>query len=107
MPVLSFCQIASEYTSSKRFCASTTGRIELSAFASPLSSGSRGSTIGSGKASIASACLETMTLCSHPLFERKPPSPSELSLLSSALLRSFHQFSAATTRLSRLAFPVL
>ena len=81
--------------------------IEPSMAASASSSGSRGRMTGSGKASIASACLDTITLCSHPLFERKPPSESVLSRRSSAALRSFHQFSAATTRRSRLALPAL
>ena len=74
--------------------------------ASGRSSGSRGRMFGSGKASIASACLETITLCSHPDTAWKPPSGSWL-FRSSAEFRSFHQFSAATVRRSTLALPAL
>ena len=57
---------------------------------------------------MASACLETMTLWSQPLTARKSPAeeaPGRLS--SSKRLRSFHQFSAAMTRRSRLCLPAL
>ncbi len=50
--------------------------------ASALSLSSRGSMLGSGKASIASACFETITLCSQPDTAWNPPMPSVFFLSS-------------------------
>ena len=56
---------------------------------------------------MASACLETMTLCSQPDFALKSAGLGDVVLASSISLWIFHQFSAAFARLSTLALPAL
>ena len=107
VPYFILAHIASLHVASKAFCSSTHGTIADSIFASCLSPSSRGKMFGSGYDSTASACLLTMTLCSHELRLRKPLYIWFPVFSSSAWLCSFHHCSAAIMRRSVLALPTL
>ena len=82
--------------------------MELSICASALSPSSRGRMFGSGYASMASACLDVITLCSHALLEWNPCCAAmAVSFLASSVFRSFHQLSDAMIRSLVLLVPPL
>ena len=106
LPLLSLRHQTVEYASSNLFCSRITGSTSDNTSASFTSPFSRGSTHGSGRLSMASACLLAMQLNSH----------AEAGSGSSGLLftpritshwRRVNHFSFSTMRLLRLSLPDL
>ena len=105
VPSIIFCQLISEYTSSKSFCSSTRGIIELRACASALSLSSLGRQLNVGYAAIASACFPNTTFHSHA--EGALIDPGCPLGISTVLFLSFHHCWSAMILFSRFAFPAL
>ena len=104
VPLFSLYHHISLYVCSKSFCCRITGSISDNIFASSLSPSSRGSTLGAGKLSIASACLLAMQLNSHADVGRGSPG---FRLKSNSLCRSLYHCSFSIIRCSSIALPCL